>query len=164
MPAPSQPETPRHPSIERVERRLQALGATGSVRLLPDSARTAQQAAEGLECEVGAIVNSLIFDADDVALLILTSGAHRVDTLRTAAAIGVPSLRKATPDFVRSSTGQAIGGVAPLGHPTALATFLDRALAAYPVIWAAAGHPHAVFDTTYAELLTLTTAREIEVA
>lgn len=155
---------PRHQSIHTVERRLNELGATGSVRVLPDSARTARQAAEGLGCEVGAIVNSLVFDVDGVPLLILTSGAHRVDTATTAERIGVSSLSKATPDFVRTHTGQAIGGVAPVGHPAALSTFLDRALKAYPVIWAAAGHPHAVFDTTYAELLTLTNAQEVEVA
>jgi prolyl-tRNA editing enzyme YbaK/EbsC (Cys-tRNA(Pro) deacylase) len=152
-----------HPSIEHVARRLSSLGAEGSVRILPDQARTAQQAADGLGCEVGAIANSLVFDADGVAVLILTSGAHRVDEAKVAADLGCRSLGRATPDFVREHTGQVIGGVAPVGHPEPIATYLDRALRAYPVIWAAAGHAHAVFDTTYEELLRLTGATEIDV-
>jgi prolyl-tRNA editing enzyme YbaK/EbsC (Cys-tRNA(Pro) deacylase) len=152
-----------HPSIDNVAGRLRALGASGSVRVLPDQARTAQQAADGLGCDVGAIANSLIFDADGAPVLILTSGAHRVDTAKVAADLGVSALRRATPDFVRAHTGQVIGGVAPVGHPTSIPTYVDRALAAYPVVWAAAGHAHAVFDTTYDELLRLTGAREIEV-
>jgi prolyl-tRNA editing enzyme YbaK/EbsC (Cys-tRNA(Pro) deacylase) len=154
---------PRHPSIDNVADRLRSLGATGSVRLLPDQARTAQQAADGLGCEVGAIANSLVFDADGRPALILTSGAHRVDTARVAERIGVAELRRASPDFVRQHTGQVIGGVAPVGHPTPIPTYLDRALAAYPVIWAAGGHAHAVFDTSYDELLRITGADEIDV-
>jgi prolyl-tRNA editing enzyme YbaK/EbsC (Cys-tRNA(Pro) deacylase) len=157
-------ESPQlHPTIATVAERLKALGATGSVRVLPESARTAQQAADGLGCEVGAIANSLVFDGDGSPVLILTSGAHRVDTERVAAGLGIARLRRAQPDFVRAHTGQVIGGVAPLGHPTTLPTYLDRALAAYPTIWAAAGHSHAVFDTTYDELLRLTGAEEIDV-
>jgi prolyl-tRNA editing enzyme YbaK/EbsC (Cys-tRNA(Pro) deacylase) len=157
-------ESPQlHPTIATVADRLRALGATGSVRVLPESARTAQQAADGLGCEVGAIANSLVFDGDGSPVLILTSGAHRVDTERVAAGLGIARLRRAQPDFVRAHTGQVIGGVAPLGHPTPLPTYLDRALAAYPTIWAAAGHSHAVFDTTYDELLRLTAAEEIDV-
>lgn len=152
-----------HPGIDHVTATLRRLGAHGSIRLLPDSARTAQQAAAGLGCPVGAIANSLVFDADGAPVLILTSGAHRVDTVAVAARIAVPALRRATPDFVRTHTGQVIGAVAPVGHPAPLPTYLDRALAAYPVIWAAAGHAHAVFDTTYHELLVLATAREIDV-
>ncbi len=152
-----------HPTVANVADRLEALGATGSVRVLPESARTAQQAADGLGCEVGAIANSLVFDGDGLPVLILTSGAHRVDTDRVAAQLGITRLRRAQPDFVRAHTGQVIGGVAPLGHPTPLPTYLDRALAAYPTIWAAAGHSHAVFDTTYDELLRLTGAEELDV-
>ncbi len=96
-------------------------------------------------------------------MLILTSGAHRVDTMLVAAGIGVSRLRRADPDFVRAHTGQVIGGVAPVGHPAPVPTYLDRALAAHPTIWAAAGHSHAVFDTTYDELLRLTAATEIDV-
>jgi prolyl-tRNA editing enzyme YbaK/EbsC (Cys-tRNA(Pro) deacylase) len=153
----------RHPSIENVAARLHALGASGSIRVLPDQARTAQQAADGLGCEVGAIANSLVFDADGEPVLILTSGAHRVDTTKVAERIGVAALRRASPEFVRAHTGQVIGGVAPVGHPAPVPTYLDRALAAYPVVWAAGGHAHAVFDTTYAELLRMTGAQEIDV-
>jgi prolyl-tRNA editing enzyme YbaK/EbsC (Cys-tRNA(Pro) deacylase) len=152
-----------HPSIDHVTARLHALGARGTVRILPDQARTAQQAADGLGCEVGAIANSLVFDADGMPVLILTSGAHRVDTGKVAADLGYPKLGRAAPDFVRAHTGQTIGGVAPVGHPRPIATYLDTALRHYPVIWAAAGHAHAVFDTTYEELLALTGATEIEV-
>ena len=153
-----------HPSIDNVAERLRELGATGSIRVLAAQAKTAQQAADGLGCEVGAIANSLVFDADGHPVLILTSGAHRVDTQATAQRIGVAALRRADPEFVRQHTGQAIGGVAPVGHPKPIPTYLDRALAAYPVIWAAGGHAHAVFDSTYDELLRLTGAEEIDVA
>jgi prolyl-tRNA editing enzyme YbaK/EbsC (Cys-tRNA(Pro) deacylase) len=152
-----------HPSIDNVAERLRSLGAAGSIRVLPDQARTAQQAADGLGCEVGAIANSLVFDADGAPVLILTSGAHRVDTAKVAERIGVAELRRASPEFVREHTGQVIGGVAPVGHPTPIPTYLDRALAAYPVVWAAGGHAHAVFDTTYDELLRMTGAREVDV-
>jgi prolyl-tRNA editing enzyme YbaK/EbsC (Cys-tRNA(Pro) deacylase) len=153
----------RHPSIENVADRLRSLGATGSIRVLPEQARTAQQAADGLGCEVGAIANSLVFDADGEPVLILTSGAHRVDTAKVAERIGVAALNRAAPEVVRAHTGQVIGGVAPVGHPTPIPTFLDRMLADYPVVWAAGGHAHAVFDTTYAELLRITGAQEIDV-
>lgn len=153
----------RHPAVQNVSARLRELGATGEVRVLPDAARTAQQAADGLGCEVGAIANSLIFDATGLPLLILTSGAHRVDTALVARLLGVAVLGRAAPEFVRLHTGQAIGGVSPLGHPLPLATYLDTALASHPVIWAAAGHACAVFNTTYDELGALTGATEIAV-
>jgi prolyl-tRNA editing enzyme YbaK/EbsC (Cys-tRNA(Pro) deacylase) len=154
----------RHRSIDNVSDRLHELGAQGSVRVLPEQARTAQQAADGLGCDVGAIANSLVFDADGRPVLILTSGAHRVDTAKVAGDLGVSALRRATPEFVREHTGQVIGGVAPVGHPRPISTYLDRTLAEYPVIWAAAGHAHAVFNTSYGELLRLTGAAEIDVA
>lgn len=125
--------------------------------------RTAAAAAESIGCPVGAIANSLVFDAGGRPILILTSGAHRVDTTYAADVIGVARLDRAAPDFVRQHTGQTIGGVAPLGHPSPVPTYLDKALAAYPQIWAAAGHSHTVFRTTYAELGTLTGAIEIDV-
>ena len=153
----------RHPSIDNVAERLRALGAGGDITVLPDAVRTAQLAADALGCEVGAIANSLIFDADGSPVLILTSGAHRVDTEMVAQELGVIRLSRATPEFVRRHTGQAIGGVAPVGHPAPVPTYVDRTLAEYPVIWAAAGHAHAVFNTTYDELLALTNATEITV-
>ncbi|GAB3783468.1 YbaK/EbsC family protein [Nocardioides ungokensis] len=131
--------------------------------ILPDSVHTAALAAEALGCEVGAIANSLLFDAEGSPVLILTSGAHRVDTGRAAERIGVTELRRAKPEFVREHTGQVIGGVSPIGHPAPVPTYLDPWLRTYDVVWAAAGHPAAVFSTTYDELLTLTGATEVEV-
>jgi prolyl-tRNA editing enzyme YbaK/EbsC (Cys-tRNA(Pro) deacylase) len=97
-------------------------------------------------------------------LLVLTSGAHRVDTTKVAALIGTAKLSRSTPEFVYAATGQRIGGVAPVGHPRPLRTVVDTALAAYPQIWAAGGVPHAVFPTTYAQLLQLTSGVPAEVA
>ena len=131
--------------------------------ILPDSVHTAALAAEALGCEVGAIANSLLFDAAGSPVLILTSGAHRVDTDKVAARIGVAGLKRATPEFVREHTGQVIGGVSPIGHPAPVPTYLDSWLRKYDVVWAAAGHPAAVFSTSYDELLELTGATEIEV-
>lgn len=152
-----------HPRVETVTKALSNLGATGEIRMLPDSARTAQEAATALGIEVGAIANSLIFDAGGEAILVLTSGAHRVDTLKVSAEQSLPPLKRADADFVRAATGQAIGGVAPLGHPTQLRTYVDTTLGAFDQIWAAAGHPHAVFPTTFDELVLLTGGTPIEV-
>jgi prolyl-tRNA editing enzyme YbaK/EbsC (Cys-tRNA(Pro) deacylase) len=124
---------------------------------------TAALAAEALGCEVGAIANSLLFDTGAGPALILTSGAHRVETAATAERIGVPGLQRASPDFVRQHTGQVIGGVSPIGHPVPVPTWLDVALQQYDVIWAAAGHPAAVFSTTYDELRAMSGATEVEV-
>src|SRR4029450_2837419 len=109
-------------------------------------------AAEALGVQVGQIANSLIFDIDGEPLLVLTSGAHRVDTAKVAAGLGVAKLKRATPEFVREHTGQAIGGVAPVGHPKPVRTLVDTALAQYDNVWAAGGVPRAVFAVTYAEL------------
>jgi prolyl-tRNA editing enzyme YbaK/EbsC (Cys-tRNA(Pro) deacylase) len=152
-----------HPSIRRVRARLDELGATGEVRVLPDSVRTAAAAAAVLGCEVGAIANSLVFDADSTPVLIMTSGAHRVDTGKCAAEIGVPALRKAKPDYVRTHTGQVIGGVSPVGHPTPLRTYVDPWLERHDQVWAAAGHPNALFCTSYAELLHITGGEPLDV-
>ena len=130
---------------------------------LPDSVHTAALAAEALGCEVGAIANSLLFDADGKPVLILTSGSHRVDTDKVAAAIGVASLRRAKPEFVRTHTGQVIGGVSPIAHPAPIRSFLDPWLRQYDEIWAAAGHPAAVFATTYDELVEMTGATPTDV-
>jgi len=153
-----------HPSITRFRADHASRGGTGEVVILPDSVHTAALAAEALGCEVGAIANSLLFDADGAPVLILTSGAHRVDTAKVAADLGVTKLRRASPDFVREHTGQVIGGVSPIGHPAPVPTYLDPWLRTYDVVWAAAGHPAAVFSTTYDELATMTGAPEIEVA
>ena len=145
-----------HPSITRFREDHAHRGGTGEVVILPDSVHTAALAAEALGCEVGAIANSLLFDADGAPVLILTSGAHRVDTAKVAALVGVSNLKRAKPEFVREHTGQVIGGVAPTGHPTPLETIVDEALAAYPEIWAAGGTPDTVFPMTFDQLVALT--------
>jgi len=150
-------------AVIRFKEAHSAAGGGGRVVILPDSVHTAVLAAEALGCEVGAIANSLLFDAGGTPVLILTSGSHRVDTAATAERIDVPALKRASPEFVRQHTGQVIGGVSPLGHPSAVPTYLDVALRQYDEIWAAAGHPAAVFSTTYDELLAVTGATEVEV-
>ena len=156
--------TTEHPSITRFRDDHQRRGGTGQVVILPDSVHTAALAAEALGCEVGAIANSLLFDADGGPVLILTSGDHRVDTGKVAADIGVQRLKRASPEFVRTHTSQVIGGVSPIGHPAPVPTYLDTWLRRYEEIWAAAGHPAAVYSTTYDELLAMTGATEIDVA
>ncbi len=135
---------------------LRAAGIPGEIVVLPDAASTAVLAAEALGVEVGAIANSLVFWSDDEPLLVMTSGAHRVDTSALAERLGRGYIRRATPDQVRDATGQAIGGVAPAGHPAPIATIVDEVLAAYPEIWAAGGTPHTVFPLTFDELVALT--------
>ncbi|GAA3746939.1 YbaK/EbsC family protein [Plantactinospora mayteni] len=159
-----------HPNVQAVQDALDnaggrdGSGASSRVRILPDAVHTAAAAAAALGVEVGQIANSLIFDAGGEPLLVLTSGAHRVDTARVAADLGLPALRRATPEFVREHTGQPIGGVAPLGHPKPVRTLVDTALADHPEIWAAGGVPRAVFPTTFAELLRITAGSPAEVA
>lgn len=152
-----------HPGIGLFREEHRRRGGRGEIVVLPDGVHTAALAAAALGCEVGAIANSLLFEAEDAPVLVLTSGAHRVDVVRTAERIGVPALRRASPDFVRTHTGQVIGGVSPLAHPAPLPTYLDPWLERHEVVWAAAGHPAAVFSTTFAELLALTGATVVEV-
>lgn len=152
-----------HPSAEHVASELKALGVEGEVRELPEPAPTAATAAAQLGCPVGAIANSLVFNADGEPLLILTSGAHRVDTSRVAAEIGVGKLSRADPEFVYASTGQRIGGVAPAGHPKPIRTLVDTALEPYEVVWAAGGHVHTVFPTSFAELVRITGGMPMDV-
>ena len=160
-------ETPsgatEHAGISRFRAELEKRGGTGRIVVLPDSVHTAQLAADALGCEVGAIANSLLFDADGEPLLLLTSGAHRVDTAKVAAELGIEALKRAKPEFVRRHTGQVIGGVSPFDHPAPVRTFLDPWLRRYEVIWAAAGHPAAVFSSTYEELQRMAGADELEV-
>lgn len=151
------------PSIARFREEHQRLSGSGEIVILPDSVHTAALAAEALGCEVGAIANSLLFAADETPILILTSGAHRVDTTLVRERIGCGPLRRASPEFVREHAGQVIGGVSPIGHPAPIATYLDSWLQKYDVVWAAAGHPAAVFSSSYGELLALTGATPIDV-
>jgi prolyl-tRNA editing enzyme YbaK/EbsC (Cys-tRNA(Pro) deacylase) len=152
-----------HANATAVSQALAAAGAAGAVRELTDSAKTAAAAAEALGCPVGAIANSLIFMADVEPVLVLTSGAHRVDTAYLATQIGVAALKRATPEQVRAATGQPIGGVAPVGHPRPVRTLIDVALQDYSVIWAAGGTPHTVFPTGYDELLRICAATPVTV-
>ena len=147
-----------------VHEALRAAGLAGEIVVLPDAASTAALAAAALGVEVGAIANSLVFWSDDAPLLVMTSGAHRVDTTALAERLGRGDIRRATPDQVREATGQAIGGVAPTGHPAPLVTIVDEALAAYSEIWAAVGTPHTVFPLTYYELVRLTGGSVMRVA
>ncbi len=153
-----------HPNVRAVTEALESADAHGEIVMLPDAVHTAGAAAAALGVEVGQIANSLIFDADGEPLLVLTSGAHRVDTSRVAALVGVRELKRATPEFVREHTGQPIGGVAPLGHPKPIRTLVDVALDPYDEIWAAGGIPHAVFPTTFTELVRITAGTPAEVA
>ena len=153
-----------HPAIRSFRDDLHRRGGAGDVVILPDSVHTAVLAAEALGCEVGAIANSLLFDADGAPVLILTSGAHRVDTTKVAEHLGVAKLTRATPEFVKEHTGQVIGGVSPIDHPASVPTWIDSWLRHHDVVWAAAGHPAAVLSSTFDELVTMTGAREIEVA
>lgn len=158
-----------HPNAQAVQDALDAAGATDAsgqpcrVHILPDAVHTAPAAAEALGVEVGQIANSLIFNADDEPLLILTSGAHRVDTDKVAKELQ-KELKRARPDFVKLHTGQVIGGVSPLGHPKPVPTLVDTALAQYDEIWAAGGVPQAVFPITYAELVRITSGTPADVA
>jgi prolyl-tRNA editing enzyme YbaK/EbsC (Cys-tRNA(Pro) deacylase) len=142
---------------------LRDLGVPGQVVELPERAQTAASAAAQLGCEVGAIANSLVFSADGSPLLVMTSGAHRVDTARVAALIGAAAVQRADARSVRAWTGQVIGGVGPVGHPAPIRTLVDAWLDKYEVIWAAAGHPHTVFPTSYAELIRITGGTAAEV-
>jgi prolyl-tRNA editing enzyme YbaK/EbsC (Cys-tRNA(Pro) deacylase) len=154
-----------HPNVVAVRDALEAAGArTSEVVVLDEAVHTAVAAAEALGVEVGQIANSLIFDAEGEPLLVLTSGAHRVDTAKVAAGLGIAKLRRATPEFVREHTGQPIGGVAPIGHPKPVRTLVDVDLERYDVIWAAGGVPRAVFPITYAELVRVTAGTPVAVA
>jgi len=147
-----------------VQQHLTDAGVTAQVRVLPDSARTAAEAAAALGCEVGAIASSLVFLADGEPLLVMTSGRHRVDTGVLVKEAGAGEVAMASARQVRDITGQAIGGVAPVGHPAPVRTVIDEALREYPTIWAAAGTPHAVMPLTFDELAALTGGTVIRVA
>jgi prolyl-tRNA editing enzyme YbaK/EbsC (Cys-tRNA(Pro) deacylase) len=152
-------------SIERVREALRALGGGQEVVDLGLSARTAADAARAVGCRVDQIVKSLVFRLRDSgrALLVVTSGAHRVDEAKVAALVG-ETLERADADFVRAETGFAIGGVAPVGHLKPILTLVDEHLLAFDDVWAAAGHPNTVFRLTPAELVRMTAGRVVTVA
>jgi prolyl-tRNA editing enzyme YbaK/EbsC (Cys-tRNA(Pro) deacylase) len=144
------------PAVERVLAAFRAAGVEPEVRRFEEAVPTAAAAAAALGCAVGAIANSLVFDADGDPLLVLASGAHRVDTAKVAALVGAERVRRATPGFVLAATGQEVGGVAPAGHPAPLRTVVDTDLAAHPVLWAGGGDHWTMVAATYEELLRVT--------
>lgn len=152
--------TQEHPSVLRVQSRLRELGILGEIHHLSDSARSAQEAADALGILVGQVASSIVFRLpNDLPLLVITSGRHRVDTVLVADKLGVEKLHRADADFVKQASGFSIGGVSPLGWISDEAVVLiDATLNDYEVIWAAAGHPNAVFPTSFAELIRCTGA------
>jgi prolyl-tRNA editing enzyme YbaK/EbsC (Cys-tRNA(Pro) deacylase) len=154
-----------NPSVERVRSALERAGLATAIVELPGAARTAQAAADFLGCQVAQIANSLVFRTkqSDRAVLVMSSGARRVDIDRLADALGEPA-GKADAEFVRSRTGFAIGGVPPVGHSDMASIFIETSLAAHAELWAAAGHPHTVFRLTYEELLRITGGTPAELA
>ncbi|KHL05222.1 YbaK/EbsC family protein [Sinomonas humi] len=150
-------------AVERVRRALLAAGLPDSVRTFDDDVPTAAAAAQALGCTLGAIANSLVFEADGHPLLILASGAARVDTKLVARRLGVGKIRRASPPFVLAHTGQRVGGVAPIGHPQHLRTLIDVHLSGYPVLWAGAGDHRSMLSIAYADLSRITDAEPLEV-
>lgn len=152
-------------SVRRAKASLESAGHNPHIRILSDIARSAKEAADALGIEVGQIASSIVFRLpDDKPLLVITSGRHRVNTELVAQNLNIEKLHRADADFVRLWSGYAIGGVSPVGWITDAATVLiDIALNDYEVIWAAAGHPHAVFPTTYENLESMTQAKPMKV-
>jgi prolyl-tRNA editing enzyme YbaK/EbsC (Cys-tRNA(Pro) deacylase) len=147
-------------AVKRVIAALAEHGLPGEVHVLSDSARTAQEAASALGIEVGQIASSLIFKLpDDSPLLVITSGRHRVDTDLVAKNLGIEKLGRVDADYVKEKSGFSIGGVAPIGWVSPATILIDQALNDYQAVWAAAGHPHAVYPTTFTELLQCTGAK-----
>ena len=152
-------------AVKRVLAALAENQIKGEVKILSETAKSAAEAANGLGIEVGQIASSIIFKLpDNSPLLVITSGRHRVDTELVAAKLGMGELGRVDADYVKSSSGFSIGGVSPIGwlNPPAV-TLIDTALADYEVVWAAAGHPHAVFPTTFSELERVCNATAMEV-
>ena len=164
------PDRSAHPAVQRVLAALAIHHVDPQVVTLPDAARTAAAAAAALGITPAEIANSLVFRAHDpdgriTPLLVLTSGAHRVDLVKVADLLDdVDHLDRADADFVRDHTGFAIGGVAPVGHTSPVPAVVDVSLSRHPYVWAAAGHSHTLFRTTYEELLRVTGGHAIEVA
>lgn len=158
------PERPLPERSRIVQEHVRRAGLAAIVRELPDSARTAAEAAAALGCEIGAIGNSLVFVVDGSPLLVMTSGRHRVDPAVLAASLGASEVAMAPAALVRETTGQAIGGVAPVGHPAPVRTVVDRALRDHDPLWTAGGTPHTVMPMTFDELIALTGAEVVDVA
>ena len=152
-------------AVKRVLAALAENQIKGEVKILSETAKSAAEAANGLGIEVGQIASSIIFKLpDNSPLLVITSGRHRVDTELVATKLGMGELGRVDADYVKASSGFSIGGVSPIGwlNPPAV-TLIDTALADYEVVWAAAGHPHAVFPTSFAELESVCNATAMKV-
>ena len=148
-------------AVRRFQEAATTLGIKGEIKILSDTARTAIDAAQGLGIEVGQIASSLIFKLPSGnPLLIITSGRHRVDTDLVAKNLDIVELGRADANYVKEVSGYSVGGVSPIGwisRPEI--TLIDEALSEYDVVWAAAGHPHAVFPTSYSELIRTAVAQ-----
>jgi prolyl-tRNA editing enzyme YbaK/EbsC (Cys-tRNA(Pro) deacylase) len=154
----------KNSSVQRIIAEMKSRGMSGEVKILSDSARSAAEAAAALGIQAGQIASSIVFKLPHGdPLLVITSGAHRVNTELVAKNLGIEKLHRADADFVKAASGISIGGVSPIGwapdtginQPVIV---IDQALDAFDVVWAAAGHAHAVFPTTYSELLAQTKA------
>jgi prolyl-tRNA editing enzyme YbaK/EbsC (Cys-tRNA(Pro) deacylase) len=148
-------------AVKRVVAAKGKFGITGEIKVLTETAKSAAEAAAGLGIEVGQIASSIIFKLpDNSPLLVITSGRHRVDTELVASKLGIEKLERVDADYVKENSGFSIGGVSPLGWISKPEIILiDEALSDYDVVWAAAGHPHAVYPTTYDELIQCTGAQ-----
>ena len=150
--------------VQRVKAALQAAGHAHKPVMLDGAARTAQEAADALGILVGQVASSIVFKLDDESpLLVITSGRHRVDTKLVAEKLGVAKLHRVDADYVKEKSGFSIGGVSPVGWVSPATILIDEALNDYEVVWAAAGHPHSVYPTTFAELLECTGAKPMVV-
>ena len=152
-------------AVKRVVAAMETFSIKGEIKVLTQTAKSAAEAAAGLGILVGQIASSIIFKLPDQSpLLVITSGRHRVDTELVASKLGVEILERVDADYVKEISGFSIGGVAPIGWLTSPAiSLIDEALNEYEIVWAAAGHPHAVFPTTYQELLTAAHATPMKV-
>jgi prolyl-tRNA editing enzyme YbaK/EbsC (Cys-tRNA(Pro) deacylase) len=151
-------------AAKRVALLLEAHGYAKPIVMLPATGKTSAEAAAGLGCAIAQIAKSIIFRriSDDAPVLVIASGANRVDEAKVAARVG--ALGKADARFVREQTGYAIGGVCPIGHATKPVMLIDEDLLALDSLWAAAGHPHAVFNLSPQELVAMTGAPVVDVA
>jgi prolyl-tRNA editing enzyme YbaK/EbsC (Cys-tRNA(Pro) deacylase) len=150
-------------AVANVKRSLVQAGVGDTVTIFDTKVPTASAAASALGCELAAITNSLVFELDGSPLLILASGAARVDTDYVSAQLGIGKIRRTTARFVLEHTGQEVGGVAPLGHPQKIRTLLDSTLEHHEVLWAGAGDHNSMFSITYKELKRITGAQVLAV-
>lgn len=156
--------TAEHPNIARVRAYADERGVHLEMRRFPAGTRTASDAARAIGVDVGQIVKSLVFRAADATLVVLCSGADRIDEAKLAAAAGVASVRRASADEAKDATGYAIGGVPPFAHATGCRVLCDEGLIAFDVVWAAAGLPDAVFPIAPADLVRVSGASVADLA